>query len=129
VNVHVNLGQIPRVEADAQGAIARSIQECHSCAQACDRAADAFLLNRPALIQCIRHTLDCAEICMATGAVANRRFGENRAVVKLLLGACAAVCAACAAECAKNGGNAACLDCAMACRKCERACAQAAALL
>jgi len=129
VNVHVINGTTHHVETDAQGAIARCIQECHSCAQACDRVADTCLGNRPSLIQCIRHTLDCAEICMATGAIANRRIGENRAVVKVVMEACAVACAACAAECAKHVGNEACLACAIAGRKCARACSQAAALL
>ena len=129
MNVQVTVEQIQHVEVDTQGALARCIQECHSCAQACDRVADSYLLNRPALIQSIRHTLDCAEMCMAAGAIASRRIGENSAVVKVVLQACAVTCAACAAECGKPGGNEASLACAIACRKCERACAQAAALL
>lgn len=66
---------------------------------------------------------------MATGAVANRRIGENRAVVKVVLEACAAACEACAAECGRYAGNEVFLHCAIACRNCERACRQAAGLL
>jgi hypothetical protein len=109
--------------------MARCIQECHSCAQACDRVADYCFFNRPSLVQCIRHTLDCAEICMATGAIANRRIGQNSAVVRVVLEACAATCKACAAECGRYAGNEAFLLCAIACQNCERSCRQAASLI
>ncbi|MBK5962050.1 four-helix bundle copper-binding protein [Rhodoplanes elegans] len=115
----------PDVRGTANDALVRCIEACWACAQACTACADACLGEDMVdqLRQCIRLDLDCADVCLATGALASRRTGANEAVLASQLGTCALACSACAAECERHAGHHAhCRVCAEACRACERAC-------
>lgn len=119
----------PHVRGNTNDALIRCIEECYDCAQACTACADACLGEAEAakLAQCIRLDLDCADVCLATGAVASRRTGSNERVIGAMLAACETACRICAEECERHGGiHAHCRVCAEACRRCERACAEAA---
>jgi hypothetical protein len=117
------------VDVDALDAVIRCVQECYSCAQICDRFADACLAARPLPVQAIRMSLDCAEMCAAAGAIGNRRIGANPLIVKAALQTCAAACGACADECERHAGHDMARACARACRECELACIEAIAEL
>jgi hypothetical protein len=76
------------------------------------------------LISCIRTDLDCADICVATGAVMTRQTASNAGIRRAILEACRTACAACADECERHAGmHEHCRICAEACRQCEAACA------
>ncbi|HSV28865.1 MAG TPA: four-helix bundle copper-binding protein, partial [Candidatus Omnitrophota bacterium] len=78
------------------------------------------------LVQCIRLNMDCADVCVATGAVATRRSGSNEQVIRAMLDACATACRLCAEECERHASDHEhCRICAEACRNCEDACQKA----
>ncbi|WP_342222174.1 four-helix bundle copper-binding protein [Nocardia farcinica] len=85
-------------------ALADCIEECFSCAQACTACADACVSEPDAgeLVRCIGVTMNCAEVCDATGRVLSRHSGRDRSLVTALLRACVQACATCADECAKH---------------------------
>ena len=106
----------------------RCIEECYDCAQTCTSCADACLGESMVrdLVQCIRLNLDCADLCMATGAMASRRSGANADVLRSAMTACAEACRACAEECRKHmDHHEHCRICAEACDACEEACRNA----
>jgi hypothetical protein len=118
----------PQVRGNTNDALIRCIEECYDCAQACTACADACLGEKDVakLTQCIRLNLDCADVCVVTGAVASRRTGANEEVIAQLLTACETACRLCGEECERHAGmHAHCRVCAEACRRCERACAEA----
>jgi hypothetical protein len=105
--------------------LAGAIAELYTCAQACTTCADACLgeteLQR--LAACIRINLDCADICLATGAMLSRVAHAPTELLRSMLGACAKACDHCAAECGKHSSmHEHCRVCADACRRCEKAC-------
>ena len=78
------------------------------------------------LRQCIRLDLDCADVCLATGALASRRTGSNQQVLRQMLEVCAAACRVCGEECGRHAGHHEhCRVCAESCRRCEQACWEA----
>lgn len=104
----------------------RCIDACFNCVETCTACADACL-SEPGieqLVACIRHNLDCAEICAATGAiVARANKAGNRQVLEALLTTCVAFCRACANECASHADmHKHCEVCAQACQDCVEAC-------
>ena len=118
----------PDVKGNMNDALVRCIEECYACAQTCTSCADACLAEDmvPQLRQCIRLNLDCADICVATGALASRRTGSNEQVIRLALEACAAACRLCGEECARHAEmHEHCRICAESCRRCEQACQEA----
>ena len=128
MNVQEMIRTHPRVKGRTNDALVRCIEECYACAQDCTSCADACLGEEMVadLVQCIRLTLDCADICAATGAVATRRTGSNEQVLHSMLQTCAAACRACGDECARHAAqHEHCRICAEACERCERACQQA----
>lgn len=120
----------PSVRGSTNEALLRCIEECYSCAQTCTSCADACLAEEKVadLRQCIRLNLDCADICVATGAMGSRRTGTNEPALLAALQACQTACGICAAECEEHAGmHEHCRICAESCRRCEQACAEAIA--
>lgn len=118
----------PKVHGHANDALIRCIESCYDCAQACTSCADACLGEQSVekLAACIRLDLDCADLCIVTGAVASRQADAQVVRMLPLLETCAGFCRLCAEECEKHAGSHEhCRVCAEACRVCERACHQA----
>lgn len=115
----------PDVKGNTNQALLQFIDAGYECAQTCTSCADACLAEPMVdeLRQCIRLNLDCAEVCVATATVANRRTGSNEAVIRQLLEVCATACRLCAEECDRHASkHDHCRICAESCRRCERAC-------
>jgi len=118
----------PHVRGNTNDALIRCIEECFVCAQTCIACADACLGEEMVarLTQCIRLNNDCADVCLATGAVASRRTGSDQEVIRRMLEACADACRLCGDECEKHASHHEhCRICAEACRRCEQACREA----
>jgi hypothetical protein len=101
------------------------IQACMRCELACLASAEACLGDEELqdLGRCVRLSLDCAEVCLATRTlVAGALLRAPRLVLAQLL-VCARMCATCEAECGRLGlhsaqiGRAAraCADCLTLC--------------
>jgi hypothetical protein len=104
---------------------AAAIEACSDAAQACTACADASLAGEDvaAMRACIRHDLDCADVCTATTRVLSRRNDGDEMLVHRLLTACVRACVSCAEECERHAEHHAhCAICAAACRRCEQAC-------
>ena len=115
----------PQVKGNTNEPLIHCIEECYDCAQACTACADACLGEKSVatLTQCIRLNLDCADVCVAVGAMASRRTGSNEAVLVSALRTCAAACRACGDECTKHARHHEhCKVCADACQRCADAC-------
>jgi hypothetical protein len=105
--------------------LTRCIEACYECAQACTACADDCLSEESVqdLVKCVRLDLDCADICVAAGRVANRQTGYDANVTRGILDACMTACRACGDECEEHAGHHEhCRICADACRACEQAC-------
>jgi uncharacterized membrane protein len=105
--------------------LAAVIDALNACAETCTACADACLSEESVaeLARCIALNLNCADICLATARMLSRHAGEDGAISRSMLEACATVCRACAEECAKHAERQQhCRVCAEACRSCERAC-------
>jgi hypothetical protein len=109
-------------------AMSRCIEACFICAGTCTACADACLSERDVegLLACIRHNLDCAAICLATGSVVARsKAGASRQVLEGQLSVCSASCRACAEECRRHGEtHRHCRVCAQTCDDCAQACTE-----
>jgi Domain of Unknown Function (DUF326) len=123
------LGTYPgdfKLGADAE-LLAGVIEAAADCALACGTDADADLSepNLADMVECIRLCLDCADICAVTSAMLGRSAHWDRAVVRSLVEACAAICGRCGDECERHATrHAHCRVCAEACRACETACGE-----
>ncbi len=118
----------PDVCGNVNVALLRCLEACHSCAQACTACADACLAEEAvaALRDCIRLTLDCADLCATIGRIATRGTGVNGALLAEILNTCALVCRFCGAECDRHARrHEHCRICAEACRRCAEACGEA----
>ena len=105
--------------------LARCIEACFACGQTCTGCADACLSEDMVadLRKCIRLDLDCADICLATGAVLTRQTEYDAGMSKAQIESCREACRTCAEECESHAEmHEHCRICAEACRKCERAC-------
>jgi hypothetical protein len=97
------------------------INACFDCALACTSCAAACTGRRHVddLIRCIRLDLDCADLCETVGRALSRQARPDWDVLRIEIGACAAICEACALECEQHSRQ---FDhfsaCARACRKC-----------
>jgi hypothetical protein len=114
-----------------QAAIARTIDVCLDCMQACTACADACLSEDEVqdLVACIRLDQVCAEVCEAVATTLSIRAGHTQTLGDLLR-ACETACGACAEECERHAEHHEhCRICAEACRACERACAELGAAL
>ncbi len=108
------------------------IEACGACAQACVLCADSCLGERAVaeLVACVRLDLDCADVCESTQRVLSRRTGEDDALVRVLVKACAEACRLCGEECDRHAAqHEHCWVCAEACRRCECACRELLAAL
>jgi hypothetical protein len=118
----------PQVRGKINATLIRRIDACYDCAQACTACADACLAEEMVkeLTQCIRLNLDCADVCIATGALASRRTGGNETTLKSMLDVCAQACRLCGQECAQHASqHEHCRACADACQHCEQLCREA----
>ncbi|MDX9974527.1 MAG: four-helix bundle copper-binding protein [FCB group bacterium] len=108
-----------------QGLLQECVEACAECGQTCAACADACLGEDQVkmLVRCIRLNLDCAEICLATGAVLIRQTEANDAILREQLRACATACRVCGDECQNHADmHEHCRVCAESCRRCEEAC-------
>lgn len=118
----------PHVKGDLNTALARCIEECFDCGQACTSCADACLGEQTVqqLTQCVRICLDCADVCLVTGQIATRRTGSDEQLIASMLRTCQEACGLCAEECERHAQmHEHCRICGEACRRCERACREA----
>ncbi|MBI1182095.1 MAG: four-helix bundle copper-binding protein [Alphaproteobacteria bacterium] len=125
MDVQQMIGSHPDVAGRVSEPLVVCIEECFAAAQACVSCADACLAEpeRDALVQCIRLTLDCADICSAAGAVASRRAGSNHAILRNIISSASEACRFCGAECEHHAErHQHCRLCAEACYRCDAAC-------
>ena len=118
----------PDVKGSISEPLITCIEACFACAQTCTSCADACVAEDGVaqLRQCIRLNLDCADVCNSTGALASRRAGSDREVLRAMIETCALTCRVCAEECEKHAGqHEHCRVCAAGCRRCEQACTAA----
>jgi hypothetical protein len=111
-----------QAEADV---LAVAIDACFDCAETCTACADACLASGAVekLLCCVRLSLDCVDVCDATGKLLSRQSGPNADVVRAQVRACIAASRTCAEECQRHAARFEhCGVCADACRRCERAC-------
>ncbi len=105
--------------------LARCIEDCVVCDQACTACADADL-SEPMidpLRKCIRTCLDCADVCETTARVLSRHTGYDADVTRTVLQACAQTCKSCGDECQRHAHmHEHCRICAEVCRRCEQSC-------
>jgi hypothetical protein len=125
MNVQEIVSAHPDVKGNVNRTLAECIAECYACSQTCLSCADACTAEVRAteLVQCIRLTSDCSDVCIATGQTASRRAGFNVPVIRSMLESCALACRLCAEACGKHEKmHEHCRICAESCRKCEKAC-------
>ena len=118
----------PLVAGHVNEPLAEAAKHAMYCAVICTSCADACSAEPMDMAQCIRTCLDCADICTAAARAATRQTGENAAMLKVLLIACADACDICAIECEKHDHDH-CRRCAEMCRECARDCREALATL
>lgn len=105
--------------------LAKCIEECYACAQACTTCADAYLGESTVseLVRCIRLNEDCRVSCLATGELLSRVTEADWGMLRAQVQACMQACRACGTECERHAGHMEhCRVCAAACRACEQAC-------
>jgi hypothetical protein len=124
MNTEETIAAHPELEGIAEPVI-ECIEDCYVTARVCTSCADACLTQEGAddLRQCIRLSLDCANVCVMTGALASTQSGSNPQVLRGAMTLCALACRLCAEECEKQAAE----DvqrrvCAEQCRACEQAC-------
>jgi hypothetical protein len=96
------------------------INMLYNCAATCEHCAGACLDEKDVtmLTQCIKHDLDCAEICKTTASLLAR--GSEHA--QHIMPECAEICTVCAEECEKHSHMEHCRICADTCRQCAEMC-------
>jgi hypothetical protein len=103
----------------------RCIDECFDCSATCTACADASLGDPDVLelIQSIRLSLDCADVCDTVGRVVTRQTEVDLGIARAALDACVVACRACGDECERHAAHHDhCRVCAEVCRSCEQAC-------
>lgn len=95
------------------------LNACQACMVACLQCAAACLKedNNSAMMQCILHDLECADICQL--AIAAMARGDMH--IKDICILCEKACTGCGAECAKHTMDH-CQHCAETCKQCVIAC-------
>lgn len=122
---HAQGQALQAISDEGMQTLADCVAACYDCAQACTSCADACLGEQDVemLRRCIALNLMCADVCLATGAVATRLTERSETVLAAQLRACAEACRACGDECEKHAGHMEhCKVCASACRECQQAC-------
>lgn len=105
--------------------LAAAIEACHDCALACTACADACLgeENLVEFVRCIGTDHDCADLCVAAGAVLSRRTAADDNLTAAVLAATVTACSTCADECESHADmHEHCRICAEVCRRCQEAC-------
>ena len=118
----------PYAPRDAGEEMRRCIEECYACSQACSACADACLAEPGMFLlrDCIRLTLDCADLCATIGRIATRGTGSKDDLLAEILNTCALLCRFCGTECERHARqHEHCRICAAACRRCAEACGEA----
>jgi hypothetical protein len=114
-------------------ALVEGIRACYDYAEACLVDADADLAEPHTLemVRCIRLCLECADVCLATGAMLLRQTSFDPATARGTLQACVQTCKVCGDDCEHHAqhGIAHCQTCMKACRRCEQACTTILTLL
>ena len=103
----------------------RCVEECLDCGASCTACADASLSERDSqdLIGVVRLSLDCADLCHATGRILTRQSATDLRLIRAAVDACATACRACAEECERHAAHHEhCRVCAEVCRRCAKAC-------
>lgn len=95
-----------------------SIYECQSACKYCFNAC-LEEENIDMLRQCIKQTVQCAEMCEHTAS----SLAYTGDFTHDVLGICIQACEACAAACRQHS-HLHCLECAKACSECAAACRQ-----
>jgi hypothetical protein len=106
-------------------ALARAIDTCLTCIQACTVCADSDLIEEDVatLRTCIALDLACADICDVTARLLSRPGQWDLLTIRDLLVACVRSCTTCAEECDRHAEHHRhCAICAQACRACIQAC-------
>lgn len=98
------------------------------CALFCTSCADACLAEDMDMRQCIRMTLDCADICTATSRTTARLTAYDKTLRVKMLELCIEACELCATECDRHDHEH-CKLCAVMCRECAGNCRDALATL
>lgn len=115
-----------------QAKLDECIQACFECAQTCTSCADARLdeVMVAELTRCIRTSLDCLDLCVATEKILARHVGHPADIAREVLGWCRTACLACADECGQQAARQRhCESCTEACLRCELACTELLASL
>jgi hypothetical protein len=96
-----------------------SLTALNDCATYCDLCAAACLRETDVrqMADCIRMTMDCAEVCRVTSAMLARTSDS----INVMCRACAEVCARCAEHC-EGFELDHCRACAKACRRAQEEC-------
>lgn len=118
----------PYAPRDAGEAMQRCIEECYACAQTCSACADACLAEPGMFLlrDCVRLTLDCADLCATIGRIATRGTAIKKDLLAEILNTCALMCRFCGTECELHSSqHEHCRICALACRRCAEACGEA----
>ena len=129
MHTHEMISSHPQLRGGVSDILIQCIDACYDCAQTCTACADASLGEKSVsdLILCIRLNLDCADLCVATGAIASRRTGNNQAVLRRVIESCAEACRVCGEECARHAKmHEHCRICAEVCQRCFQTCRDAA---
>ncbi|WP_024878487.1 four-helix bundle copper-binding protein [Methylosinus sp. LW3] len=128
MHVEAIIASHPQMRGRADAALVGCVEACFDCAQACAVCADACLTeeNVADLRRCIRLDQDCADICLAAGAIASRRSATDETAMRSVLQACVDMCRACEKECRRHAKHHEhCRICADVCKECESACRRA----
>ncbi|WP_026851898.1 four-helix bundle copper-binding protein [Glaciibacter superstes] len=119
------LNSHPGADVAASDLLITAIDACYECAQAGTACADACLAEDTVadLVRCIGTDHDCADVCVATGAVLSRQSASDDNLTAALLAACVTACSTCADECESHADmHEHCRICGEACRRCQKAC-------
>ena len=105
--------------------LARCIDTCLECAQACTTCADADLGEQTVadLVKCARLNLDCADVCETTARVLSRQTGADLDLTRAVVEACAQACKVSGNECERHARmHQHCRVCEEVCRRCQQRC-------
>lgn len=114
----------PSPHANLPG-LAVMVEECFSCAAACESCADACLAeSKPDMLRrCIQLNQVCSDVCLATGRAAVKMNLDQPGLTQALYIACVEACKACGDECQRHAKmHEHCRLCAEACYACAEAC-------
>src|SRR5262245_27795464 len=112
--------------------LARCIDTCLECVQACTTCADADLGEKMVadLVKCARLNLDCADMCGTTARVLSRQTGYDRDLTRSVVQAFAQACRVSGDECGRHAQmHEHCRVCAEVCHRCQHVCEEVLAVI